>query len=254
MAGIDPGSLLLGGEESAQRCPGRPRFGIDSARVATRRSLHAVAETILAGHQHRVAGTIRLAIAEGGFRTLPLPDDPSLLTVLGSHLVVTSSTTDRTIPLRGSLQDLADAAGVTFGAPEGVYPGGERARGTDRVTVDDDAASALLAAFGLGDEALRVLGERHLPDEPPTPVLWPEHFDVGITLDRVNFGVSPGDDEIPEPYAYVGPFEPRRGTFWDRSFGAARTVSELVDVDAVVAFFEAGRTAAASDPARTSHA
>ena len=43
-----------------------------------------------------------------------------------------------------------------------------------------------------------------------TPVLWPEHFDVGITLDKVNYGVSPGDDDIPEPYAYVGPWTPRK--------------------------------------------
>lgn len=26
-----------------------------------------------------------------------------------------------------------------------------------------------------------------------SPILWPEHFDVGITLDQVNYGLSPGD-------------------------------------------------------------
>jgi hypothetical protein len=224
-------------------------MSIDSTLVATRRSLHAIAESILAGHQHRVAGTIRLAVGNGGFRTLPLPGDPSLLAVHGADLVVTSGTTDRTVPLRGSLQHLADTAGVTFGAPVGVYPGGEQPRASDPVVVDEGAAATVLAAFELGGTALRALGRRHLTDAPPTPVLWPEHFDVGIAIDQVNYGVSPGDDEIPEPYAYVGPFEPRRGTFWDRSFGAARLVSELRDVDAMVEFFESGRVAAANDPA-----
>jgi hypothetical protein len=220
----------------------------DSKLVATRRSLHAVAETILAGHQYRVAHTIRLAVAEGGFQTLPLPGSPSLLAVRGTDLVVTTGLSDRVIALRGSLKDMADAAGVAFGAPDGVYPGGERAGANDLVAVDGAAASVLLSSFALGDAALRRFGQRHAPAEPPTPVLWPEHFDVGITIDKVNYGLSPGDDEIPEPYAYVGPFERRAGAFWDRPFGAARLVRELRDVATMVEFLEAGLTAAASDP------
>ena len=34
---------------------------------ATRRSLHAVAEQLLAGPQHRAQGTIRLQVTPGGF-------------------------------------------------------------------------------------------------------------------------------------------------------------------------------------------
>lgn len=30
-------------------------------------------------------------------------------------------------------------------------------------------------------------------DEPTSAQLWPEHFDLGITAARVNYGVSPGD-------------------------------------------------------------
>ena len=37
-------------------------------------------------------------------------------------------------------------------------------------------------------------------------MLWPEHFDLGITLDRVNYGSAPGDADIGVPYAYVGPW------------------------------------------------
>jgi hypothetical protein len=78
--------------------------------------------------------------------------------------------------------------------------------------------------------------------------LWPEHFDVGITLDSVTFGVSPGDDLITEPYAYVGPHELRQGEFWNQSFGAARTMTDFDGAQAVRAFFEEGRTRAAADP------
>jgi hypothetical protein len=70
-------------------------------------------------------------------------------------------------------------------------------------------------------------------------VLWPEHFDVAITLDEVNYGASPGDGYLGEPYAYVGPFEPREGEFWNAPFGAARPLREL-DGE-ITAFFRAGR-------------
>jgi len=70
----------------------------------------------------------------------------------------------------------------------------------------------------LGDAALRALGEQVAGVQAPRPVLWPEHFDIGITLDEVNYGVSPGDDMIGEPYAYVGPFRRREGAFWNQPF------------------------------------
>ena len=38
------------------------------------------------------------------------------------------------------------------------------------------------------------------------PVLWPEHFDLAIDVDEVNYGVSPGDGYHGAPYAYVGPW------------------------------------------------
>jgi hypothetical protein len=99
-------------------------------------------------------------------------------------------------------------------------------------------AATVLGALAVGDAALR----RFAPDE--TPVLWPEHFDVGISLDEVNYGVSTGDAGIPEPYAYVGPWTPREGDFWNVSFGAARPLSALGDATAVAAFFAEGRAAA----------
>jgi len=63
----------------------------------------------------------------------------------------------------------------------------------------------LLGWFARGDRALR----RFAPSEEP--ILWPEHFDLGIAADEINYGMSPGDVGHPLPYAYVGPWTPRRG-------------------------------------------
>jgi hypothetical protein len=66
-----------------------------------------------------------------------------------------------------------------------------------------------------------------------------------LRVDDVNFGMSPGDARINEPYAYVGPPAPRTGPFWNQPFGAARSMRELGDADPaqVLAFFAEGRSA-----------
>src|SRR5262249_42324921 len=135
-----------------------------------------------------------------------------------------------------SCQELAGAAGVEAGVP-GIYKDGTGADPTTPLHLDPAGASALGDAFGLGHASLRSFAPAQ------SPGLWPEHFDVSVTLDEVTYGVSPGDDYLDEPYAYVGPSQPRSGAFWNAPFGAARPLAELSDVDSVVAFFEEGRRA-----------
>ena len=51
-----------------------------------------------------------------------------------------------------------------------------------------------------------------------------EHFDLSIDCgaNRATYGISPGDDEHPEPYLYVAPWEKQSGPLWsDPSFGGA---------------------------------
>ncbi len=192
----------------------------------TRRSLHGVAELLLAGPQHRATGRIDLRVAEGGFATVAGP----ALRVEGADLLADSAR----VPLAGrTYAEVAAEAGLEAGEPAGVYSGGPGVRPDETITFAADALKSLLAAFADGERALREFA----PDV--TPVLWPEHFDVAITLDEVNYGVSPGDGYLGEPYAYVGPFEPREGEFWNAPFGAARPLSDLAG--AVTAFFRAGR-------------
>ena len=42
-------------------------------------------------------------------------------------------------------------------------------------------------------------------DQPSAAVLWPEHFDVGMTAAAINYGASPGDDHVADPYAVRRP-------------------------------------------------
>ena len=192
-------------------------------------SWHGLAELLLAGPQYRRSGTIRLRVTPAGFATVAAPD----VQAEADALVVDG----RRIPYAGqTFAELAAAAGLDAGAPEGLYKDGSGASAGDPVVTTD--AGTVLGALAVGDAALR----RFAPDQ--TPVLWPEHFDVGISLGEVNYGVSTGDSAVPEPYAYVGPWTPRSGDFWNVSFGAARPLRELGDAAAVAAFFAEGRAAA----------
>src|SRR5450432_688946 len=58
------------------------------AYIQTRRSLHGVAELLLAGPQRRANRSIKLVVTDDGFATGPIPRPPWLLAVHGSHLVV----------------------------------------------------------------------------------------------------------------------------------------------------------------------
>lgn len=212
----------------------------DSALILTRRSLHAVAETVLAGPQYRRAGTIRLCVTPGGFRTLPQASPPTVA-VRTTDLVVGEPGAERVLPLHGTIGGLAAAAGLELGAPEGLYDVAAAVSPDDELHIDPASAEQIAEALAFGDLALRRL------DPGVAPVLWPEHFDVSTTVAEVNFGVSPGDTLIPEPYAYVAPWRRREGAFWDQPFGSAALVSELGDADRVLDYFRHGQELAALD-------
>ena len=204
--------------------------------VRTRHGLHGVAEYVLAGPQYVMSGDIRLRVVPGGFATRTAPD----LRVEGVELV----TPTVRLPLTSTFAELATAAGVEARHLRDVYPVGPELHEDDTVRVDADAVTTILDALVRGDAAMRELAPGS------DPVLWPEHFDVGIAADDVNYGVSPGDVHFAHPYAYVGPWQPRVGDFWNTDFGAARPMTQLPDVDALVRFFREGAEHARSDPPR----
>ena len=187
--------------------------------VTTRRSLHAVAELLLAGPQYAASGTIKLAPCRNGFSCVDQPgarvEDGDLL-VRGARARLDGRT----------IADLGRELGLEPRSLADVYDDCVDFTLDQELGVDENAADDIADAFARGDAALR--------DFAPgsTPVLWPEHFDLGITVAEVNYGVSAGDSFLPVPYAYVGPWslESVEGDFWNAPFGAAVPLQEIDDL------------------------
>lgn len=191
----------------------------------TRAALHAVSELVLAGPQHRASGTIQLRVSPGGFRTWAEP----ALAVVGTDLVAHGAA----FPISGrTARELAALVDVVAGVPFGVYADGSGVGLDDQLIVDAAAAAQIAEAYSRGDAALRLLA----PDVEP--VLWPEHFDVGIRVHDINYGVSPGDGYLPEPYAYVGvDAVPIDDPYWNAPFGVTRPMTCFADAAGVRDFF-----------------
>jgi hypothetical protein len=199
--------------------------------ATTRRSLHAVAELVLAGPQYRAIGKLRLQVIPGGFATIETPQLRAVGTQVADAGGVSVTINGRTARAIGS--DL----GVMAGRPEDAYSGGSGVELDEMLAVQAGQAAVIMGALSLGHDALIAFA----PAE--TPILWPEHFDVAIRVDDTNYGVSPGDGFSDEPYAYVGVSAPPAGdAFWNAPFGAALPLRELPDVTAVTAFFAEGRS------------
>jgi hypothetical protein len=103
--------------------------------------------------------------------------------------------------------------------------------------VDQAAANALGDFYGLACSVLEQLRADEADGDPSLVQLWPEHFDLAFELgseakgQRANFGASPGDDDHPEPYLYVGPWTAEvSGDLWNASGfkGAELSYAELI--------------------------
>jgi hypothetical protein len=215
----------------------------DDALVSTRLALHAIAERVISPLRVQATGNeIALRVRPGGFGTPDLPDG-SWLGVRGTDLVRTAADRRETFAAITSLRAAAQFVGLADEAAAALPD--------DRLEVHAGAATVLADAWASGEEALTALIEDAGAGDDPSPIhLWPEHFDIAIELGtgaaRATYGVSPGDDDHEEPYAYVGPWttpgETGEATFWNAVgfTGAERPVAD--DPDEVAAFFRAART------------
>jgi hypothetical protein len=127
----------------------------------------------------------------------------------------------------------------------------------ESLEVDAAAAGALDDWYAFGAAVLTRLAAEAGPDDAASPpILWPEHFDIAIELGsesdgrRATYGFSPGDEQHPEPYAYVGPWVARPpGELWNAHgfTGAELAYADLLAAEdqtaAAIEFFTSRREA-----------
>ncbi len=106
--------------------------------------------------------------------------------------------------------------------------------------VDPNAAGALGEFYGFACSVLEEIRAEESDGDPSLVQLWPEHFDIAFELgsevkgQRANLGASPGDDDHPEPYLYIGPWTAEvSGELWNAvGFnGAELAYSDLIAAD-----------------------
>jgi hypothetical protein len=185
--------------------------------AATRESLHRLAELVIKPAREQTSGGWTLIPTRNGFGT-PVFGDDSQVRVDGAELVVREAGEERRAPIV-SLDGAVELIG------ERLLPERPSAATADPLIVEREACLALGAAYTMAEAALERLREAAGEEDDPTePTLWPEHFDLAIEMGeeesgrRANYGLSPGDDDHPEPYFYVGPWsEPAPGELWNAS-------------------------------------
>lgn len=222
---------------------------------ATRDALHRVAESVLSARRVEATGNeIALTVRDGAVATPDLPGG-GWVGIRDADLIrVDPGGDQRRHPIR-DLRSAARAAGLATWADLDDAP----------LTVDPAAAAFLTVAYTMAAGAIGTLRDEASPEADPSPVrLWPEHFDIAYEEGdedagrRAGFGFSPGDEEHPEPYAYVGPWvAPAPGRLWTATgfAGAQLDWSEIAAADdpgaCVLAFWRARRDALAAAPGAT---
>ena len=198
-------------------------------------------------HQAALAH-IGLRVSPGGFGTPPLPDGHRVR-VDGTDVVVETEGQTKTRPL-STLADAATFVGVTAGRATGVFEPATPWVPDEPLELDPAGARCIAAWFAFADDVLQEL--RATTETPAIVQLWPEHFDLAFdagdeaAAQRVNLGASPGDEDHPLPYLYVGPWARRSWTdeFWNEPFGASLAYEVLLTAEdqrgAALAFLRRG--------------
>jgi hypothetical protein len=200
----------------------------------TRDALRRLAVYVLSPARKAVTGRIGLQPAPGGFGTPVFGDDEQLRVEGGTLHRQRGAATD-SAPIT-SLAAAAAFAGVTLSDDPGVGHDIPELGDPDALLpVSPSAALALGAWYAFSGSALEALRAQlnEAGQECSTVQLWPEHFDLGCSVEGVNFGCSPGDGYSAEPYVYVGPWntDGLSGDFWNAPFGAVLAYKELVSAE-----------------------
>jgi hypothetical protein len=210
----------------------------------TRDALHQVAAHVLGRRRFEVTGRFGLRLSPDGIAT-PAFGDAECIRIAGTVLVRERGGTATFMPLPGSTpRALAAFVGADIDAPFTCGREAPSVAADARLELDPVQARAIATWYDVGWRVLDgVLSALPASAAPSALQLWPEHFDVGTTVDlapgqRVNLGCSPGDRFLDEPYLYVGPCDPGRPgdpAYWNAPFGAVLASSDVTDAEDAVA-------------------
>jgi hypothetical protein len=217
---------------------------LPSTLVQTRRSLQRLAENVVSPARRRANGKIGLRYTRAGFGT-PFFGDDVQVRVAGGELIVQQSSSERRAPIT-TLAAASDELGCAA-LPDDVV------LDETALVIDEGAATWLGDWYGFAASVLEELRfEAGAAADPSRVQLWPEHFDMAVELGheasgaRATYGLSPGDDEHPAPYAYVAPWlAPTPGELWraTRFTGAELSGATLLEAEdqrlAALEFFRA---------------
>jgi hypothetical protein len=199
----------------------------------TRTSWHALAEHVLARARFEATGRIGLQADDEGILTPHYGDDLRVrLTVDG---IVREQYGERFLAPITTLAAAAQFVETPLGAPPLYTPSGTDLAPDEPLAVDAAAARQLVLWLGFATALLGGWRDENRAGEPSLVQLWPEHFDLAFELGdpdagaRANYGASPGDAAIAEPYLYVGPWtmEGLDDPFWNHEWGAALPYTAL---------------------------
>src|SRR4051794_36349666 len=197
-------------------------------------ALHRVAEEIVAPAR-KPDNEIALSATPGGFGTpvFAYGGAEQQVRVEGAELVHARGAHKRRLRLT-SLETARElVADLVSEGPDGP------------LDIDASAATVLAEWYALGQAVLSAFSDAEAR-------LWPEHFDLAIESNEVNYGFSPGDEHHAQPYAYVGPWSAEvSGALWNATGfrGAELTYAELLQAPdphaAALEFFMTRRDALA---------
>ncbi len=221
--------------------------------ITTRSSYHALAEHVLCRARWEATARIGLRALRGGFGTPHFGDDEQLW-INANGLHHSQFATEQSIAIT-SLREAAKFAGLDApGAPPEIFTPTTAPDVESALAISQPASERLFAWYGFGAEVLEALRVTLSDGTPSMVQLWPEHFDLAFDgahslHARANYGASPGDAGLPEPYLYVGPWDTSglaQDPFWNQPWGAALRYDALVaspDPNLVAAsFFAHART------------
>ena len=213
----------------------------------TRQALRRLAVYVVAPARKVVTGRIGLQPTPGGFGT-PVFGEGEQVRVQGATLYRQRGDSTDSAPIT-SLAAAAELAGVKLSDDPGVGPDiPELGDPEAPLPVSEPAALALGALYAFAGAVLAELKvELDAGGQPCSAIqLWPEHFDLGCSIEGANFGCSPGDSFSADPYVYVGPWntEGLHADLWNAPFGAVLPYAELLVVghqhQAALAFLRRG--------------